>query len=106
MKITTNTVVSLHYIMKNGEGEIIEDNMGGTPIEYLHGGGSILPSLEKALDGLRPGDTKYISVSNEGLRGTFSFEVIIDAVRPAQASEIKSGKPLLPVEKCGPGCDC
>ena len=108
MEIGNNAVVSLRYIMKDDKGEIIGDNTSGKPIEYLHGSGSILPSLEQSLAGLKSGQTKSIIVSDENLRSSFYFDVIVDQVRPAEESEINRGKPLSLVENksCGPGCDC
>ena len=107
MQIANNTVVSLRYVMKDADGEIVEDNTGGKPIEYLHGSGSILPALEQSLSGLRPGQTTAITLSDKNLRGTFHFNVIIDKVRAAAAQEIKSGKPAsIEADNCGPGCNC
>ena len=94
--------------MKDNKGEIVEDNTNGDSIEYVHGSGNILPGLEKSLDGLRPGQTKVVTVSDKNLRGTFYFNVIIDEVRIADTMEIKTGKPAQRVAntECGPGCDC
>jgi FKBP-type peptidyl-prolyl cis-trans isomerase SlyD len=108
MEIANNTVVSLRYVMKDAKGEIVEDNTGGKPIEYLHGSGSILPALEQSLHGLIAGQTTAITLSDKNLQGTFHFDVIIDKVRTAAAQEIKLGKPVSMAEtnQCGPGCDC
>ena len=111
MKVTSSTVVSLRYLMKNEAGEILEDRMHSAPVQYLHGSGNILPSLEACLEGLETGEEKTIAISGEtdaALNGQFNFEIIIDAVRHATTDEIKAGKPAEPatVKDCGPGCCC
>ena len=108
MEIKSNTVVSMRYIMKTNKGEVLEDNTNAEPIEYVHGSGSILPSLESSLNGLTPGQTKSIFISDKRLTGTFNIHVVIDDVRAATNEEIESGKPLrqLQNKECGPGCCC
>ena len=108
MQIENNTVISLRYTLKNDNGEILEDNTTGKPIQYLHGSGSILPLLEEALEGLQCCETKSVFIPDENLRGNFYFDVIIDGIRLARPGEITTGKPIQRQEKndCGPGCCC
>ena len=108
MEIKNNTVVSLWYVMKNDKDEVLEDNTGGDPLQYVHGSNTILPTLEQALTGLQPGQTKSVIISDAHLRGNFHFNVTIDDVRLADEKEIEMGKPFLQVanKECGPGCNC
>ena len=85
--------------------------MNKVPVSYLHGSGNILPALESCLEGLKKGDQKSISISNETnseLHDQFYFDVTIDDVRPALDEEVKKGKPvrLGEANQCGPGCCC
>jgi FKBP-type peptidyl-prolyl cis-trans isomerase SlyD len=107
MKITNHTVVSLRYTMQNNQGEIIESNIASSPIEYLHGAGTILPALETELEGAAAGAEKSFTIHMEDNQ-PFQFEVIIDAIRPATPQEIQQGKPAKPVQEnnCGPTCCC
>lgn len=109
MEIQDKTVVSLRFRMKNSKGEVLEDILDGPPINYLHGGGNILPLLEAALTGLKATDQKLILISkNEGYEGmddNFSIEVVVDDVRPATEKEIEKGLVPLVSDSCGPeGC--
>lgn len=113
MQIAANTVVHFRYRMWNGKGEVLEDITEGSPAQYLHGSGNILPALEAQLDGLFAGDRKHIIVSSDtGFEGTddnFSFEVMIDFVRLATDEEISLGRPKEEGEDdedCGPDCIC
>lgn len=52
--ITKNTLVVLHILLKNEDGEIIADR---EELTYLHGGhNQIFPKLEKLLEGKTAGD--------------------------------------------------
>jgi len=111
MKVTANTIVSLRYIMKNNEGEVLENNMDVSPVEYLHGSGKILPSLEAGQEGLESGDRRILTISpeiNSGIEQAFNFDVIVANVRLATKEEIAYGKPLKAIEinGCGPDCYC
>jgi FKBP-type peptidyl-prolyl cis-trans isomerase 2 len=106
MKIETGKVVSLRYIITNVAGDVIEDIMDQAPVEYLHGVGNILPSLEVGVEGLQVGDTKQVIFKNDGSGDEFKIDLVVDAIRPATAEEIKAGKPEKKAEICGPGCCC
>ena len=56
MKIGKNTVVTFDYILKDEDGNVLEDTEGQGS-SYLHGYGNLLPALEDALEGLEPGDS-------------------------------------------------
>ena len=56
MKIASNAVVSIHYTLKNAEGEVLDSSEGADPLNYLHGAGNIIPGLEKSLEGKLTGD--------------------------------------------------
>jgi FKBP-type peptidyl-prolyl cis-trans isomerase SlyD len=102
MEIADKTVVSLRYIMKNKEGEELENTFSAAPVQYVHGSGKILPQLETLLTGLHIGDKKYIIVKNPDI---FQFEIEIDDVRIATPREIETGSPISASE-CGPDCCC
>ncbi len=59
MTISSNKIVSLRYVMTNEGGEVIEDTMEQSPIQYLHGAGKIIPALENAIEGMQPGQKKH-----------------------------------------------
>ena len=69
MQIEKNKVVTFHYILTEVDGEQIEDSRSGDPVASLHGSGSILPALEKELEGKQAGDTLNITLSPEQAYG-------------------------------------
>jgi FKBP-type peptidyl-prolyl cis-trans isomerase SlyD len=55
-------VVTIHYTLRDDEGDIIDTSVGDDPLEYLHGHGGIVPGLEAALVGKTPGEKLTVSV--------------------------------------------
>lgn len=51
MQIEKNTVVTMHYTLKNDDGIELDSSAGGDPLVFLHGHGSLISGLEKALVG-------------------------------------------------------
>lgn len=63
--IKKDAVVSLSYILKNSDGQELDQANADKPFAYLHGGKQIVPGLEKALEGMVVGDKKEVTVSPE-----------------------------------------
>ena len=55
-------VVTIHYTLRDDDGDIIDTSMGGEPLDYLHGHGGIVPGLEAALAGKHAGEKFNVSV--------------------------------------------
>jgi FKBP-type peptidyl-prolyl cis-trans isomerase 2 len=111
MQVADKTIVLLRYCMKNSNGHVLDNRLNASPVEYLHGSGNITPALEKGLEGLRPGESKTITINSTidtQLDAAFYFDVVIDDVRMATNEEIKKGKPAKNYikDECGPGCVC
>ncbi len=64
MQIESNSVVTLHYTLKDNEGKIIDYSTDGSFL-YLHGAMNIIPGLENALTGKSSGDELTVKVSPE-----------------------------------------
>jgi FKBP-type peptidyl-prolyl cis-trans isomerase SlyD len=64
MQIALNSVVTLHYTLKDNEGNLIDQSDDGSFL-YLHGAMNIIPGLENALVGKAAGDEVSVSVSPE-----------------------------------------
>ena len=51
MDIQADRVASIHYHLTSDEGEVIDSSRGREPLVYLHGHGTLVPGVEKALSG-------------------------------------------------------
>jgi FKBP-type peptidyl-prolyl cis-trans isomerase SlyD len=65
MQVAEKHVVSIHFTLKDDEGEVLESSNGGEPLTYLHGSGGLIPGLEKALVGRKVGDKFQVVVPPE-----------------------------------------
>jgi FKBP-type peptidyl-prolyl cis-trans isomerase SlyD len=63
--IQANSVVVIDYTLRDADGEVIDTSEGGEPLYYLHGHENIVPGLENALTGKRPGDALDVVVPPE-----------------------------------------
>jgi len=63
MPIENNDVVSMHYELKNDEGNIVDSSLGGDPLNFLVGHQNIIPGLENALLGKEVGAKLEVTVS-------------------------------------------
>ena len=102
-------VVVLRYIMRNGKGDVLEDIMQLSPVNYLHGSDGILILLQEQLQGLKAGNKKKVFLSKQSSEADddFIFDVVIDDVRKATVEEIILGYALnITTEKCDDDCSC
>ncbi len=81
MRVEEGRVVSLEYLVRLGNGQVVETSAGKDPIEYLHGGGQILPALERALEGLREGEQAAFSIPCEDAYGARKDDNVITLPR-------------------------
>src|SRR5687767_3509072 len=61
--ISNGKVVSLAYTLKNDQGETLDQADRAEPFVFMQGAGQIIPGLETALDGLKQGDKRKVTVS-------------------------------------------
>ena len=76
MSVAVNKVVTIHYTLTNDEGKVLDSSEGHEPLAYIHGGGNIIPGLEKALTGRAVGDQFNVSISPEEGYGKRDEELV------------------------------
>ncbi|WP_437295025.1 FKBP-type peptidyl-prolyl cis-trans isomerase [Sorangium sp. So ce426] len=69
LPIATDTVVTLSYVLFNESGETVDEASTAEPLVYTHGYAQIVPGLERALEGLRAGEQREITVEAEDAFG-------------------------------------
>lgn len=57
MTVETDSVVTISYTLRNGEGSVLDSSGEDGSIAYLHGHQNIVPGLESALTGQEVGST-------------------------------------------------
>lgn len=76
MKIANNSVATIHYTLKNADGEVLDTSENQEPMHYLHGANNIVAGLEKALDGKSSGDSLSVVVQPAEGYGEYNPELI------------------------------
>ncbi len=76
MKIAENSVVSFHYTLTNGAGELVDTSREGEPLPYLHGANNIVQGLEEALVGKQSGDKLQVEVPPHLGYGEYMEEMV------------------------------
>ena len=92
MQIEDNKVATLHYTLKNNEGEILDKSEDGSFV-YMHGALNIIPGLESALTGKKAGEELSVKVAAEEAYGLRNEEQIQEVPKEMfeEGTEIKVG---------------
>lgn len=82
MKIENNKVVEFAYELEV-EGAVVDRATEEKPLDYIHGTGSLLPKLEKHIEGLVPGAEFDITLSPADAYGESNPDLIIELPKSA-----------------------
>ena len=83
MAITRDSVVTIHYTLKDDAGAVIDSSASGEPLAYLHGHGNIVPGLERALSGRDAGDKLSVRVPPAEGYGEYDNQLVQSVPRRA-----------------------
>ncbi|GAB4248514.1 MAG: peptidylprolyl isomerase [Vicingaceae bacterium] len=76
MKIAKNNVVSIHYTLKDPQGNILDSSEGREPLTYIQGIGQLIPGLENELEGKSKGDKLNAVIEPKDAYGEKSDQMI------------------------------
>ena len=95
--VQAGCVVSMDYTVRLDDGRVVETTWGKGPVEYLHGGGQLLPALERALEGLAEGQHAEFTLPPEDAYGPRKDESLTALPRSAfpRDVELKPGVALM-----------
>ncbi len=69
MKAGPFKTVSFDYRLYDEDGTLIDSSPAGEPLCFVFGAGSIIPGLERELEGMEPGDSKEVVIKPEDAYG-------------------------------------
>jgi FKBP-type peptidyl-prolyl cis-trans isomerase SlyD len=78
MKIGENSVVSIDYTLKGDDGTVIDTSEGREPLSFVFGIGTIIPGLEKELDGKTAGETFAVTIAPEDGYGEYDDSRMVE----------------------------
>jgi FKBP-type peptidyl-prolyl cis-trans isomerase SlyD len=62
VEIAADSVVLIHYTLKDDSGAVLDSSTGGEPLAYIQGHGNLVSGLEKALEGKQDGNMLSVTV--------------------------------------------
>jgi len=81
MNIAENLYVAIDYRLTLASGEEIDSSPAGEPLGFVTGSGQIIPGLEKALFGMKTGESSKITVEPEEAYGPLNQELVQEISR-------------------------
>lgn len=102
MEIGKDRVVSIDYMLKDDQGQMI-DRSEGDPLVYLHGNNNIIPGLERHLDGKKAGDKLSCVIAPADAYGEHDAEMVFSVAKKdfADADKIEVGMQFQAQEEGG-----
>jgi FKBP-type peptidyl-prolyl cis-trans isomerase SlyD len=96
MAIAQDSVVTIHYTLKDDAGEVIDSSVDAEPLPYLHGHGNLVPGLERELEGKNVGDKINVTVQPQDGYGDYDKKLVQKVPRRALQgiSNIRVGQRL------------
>ncbi len=86
MTVSEGKSISMEYTLTLENKEVLDTNVGGEPLTFTQGSHQIIPGLETALDGMKAGDSKQVTVAPEQGYGEVNpqaiQEVPLDQIPP------------------------
>jgi len=76
MKVENNKVVTFHYTLKFDSGEVFDSTTLHNPVNILVGQHQVIPGLEKAIMGMRVGETKDGIIEPRNAYGYFNEKLV------------------------------
>jgi FKBP-type peptidyl-prolyl cis-trans isomerase SlyD len=76
--VAEGTQVSIEYTLKLDDQNVFDTNVGAEPLTYVQGSRQIVPGLEKALVGMKVGESKQVTVKPEEGYGTIRQEAFME----------------------------
>lgn len=77
----TGDTVTIDYVLKRGDGEIVGNTEEAGPQEITLGSGQIFPKIEEALTGMEVGQEQSVAIDSENAFGPRREELVIDIPR-------------------------
>ena len=91
MSISDGKTISMEYTLTLEDKKVLDTNVGGAPLNFTQGSHQIIPGLETALEGMKIGESKQVTVAPEQGYGPVNpqavEEVPIDKI-PEEARKV------------------
>ncbi|HEY5690995.1 MAG TPA: peptidylprolyl isomerase [Cyclobacteriaceae bacterium] len=65
MTVSKDSVVSIHYTLRDNDGNILDSSSGRDPLNYIHGRGNLIIGMEEGIEGKSNGDQFSLKIAPE-----------------------------------------
>lgn len=89
LKIAKNKVVTIDYLLRDQDGNILDSSEENGQLSYIQGLGHIIPGLEKALDGKSIGEKINVVISPEDGYGARDENLVMTVNRDEFETDAK-----------------
>lgn len=77
--ISPGMLVTIHYTVTLRDKTVVVTTADGAPLSYVHGHRTLLPALERGIEGMRPGDRSTLVIAAEEAFGPYN-DAKVDAL--------------------------
>ncbi|RMF12957.1 MAG: peptidylprolyl isomerase [Gammaproteobacteria bacterium] len=74
-------VYTIHYKLKNRDGQVVDTSIGGQPMTFLEDSPTVIPGLRKAVAGREPGQVLEVTIPPELAYGPHQKEKVRTVAR-------------------------
>ena len=75
-EVSAGKQASIEYTLKLENGSVVDSNVGAEPLIFVQGSHNIIPGLENALNGMKIGDSKQVTVEPEDAYGSINEDAV------------------------------
>ena len=76
--VSSGKKVSIEYTLTLEDKSVVDTNVGSEPLSFVQGSHNIISGLENALEGLKIGDSKQVTIKPEDGYGSVDQKAIIE----------------------------
>ena len=88
MNVSKDKVITANYVLKNIDGELLDESTPENPMAYLHGSGDVAEGLENALEGKVISDKINVTLKPDEAYGDYD-ESLVQEVSKEMFSDIE-----------------
>jgi FKBP-type peptidyl-prolyl cis-trans isomerase SlyD len=85
--------VSFEYTI-SADKAVVDSNVGKDPVSYVHGQKQILPKLEQAFAGMKPGESKHVDIAAVDAYGPYDDKARVTVEKSKVPPDTKAGSML------------
>jgi len=78
LSIVKGSIVFMEYTLRLKDGSVGASNVNSSPLVYEAGGTNVLPALDRALMGLKAGDSKVVKLAPEEAYGPVKSDLLVE----------------------------